>query len=356
MSPTEGLKAIVELIPIKLHLHKLASRSQLRSATLLENHLIKTLIDNPLSIYYKPLPYLINMLTDRQKIFIKGHLMDSNNKLYGVFSSFSPLNPEFNLGSRIIDIFPDRISFNLANKAKNKSSCSQQLDDMTIQSSLSPHTAIVVSDASIKNNIATSVLHIHICDQPLVKMVHHTAFVTSTEAELFTIKCGISQACSKENISKIIVIKIFWDYCKKVNSDNNIKLWKMTFQVSDGKGRQFLNLVDNNLETIELSYTKGGPWLQSFGHSNSLCARATRAITNHALIGEYHLRFFPNKDLKCSCGSYPIETRRYILYEYTRHNGYWNPRRDTLSHFVMFLNANPRAFAFIDNVSSVNPS
>ena len=130
----------------------------------------------------------------------------------------------------------------------------------------------------------------------------------------------------------------------------------MTFQVSDGKGRQFIDLVDDNLETIELSYTKGGPWLQSFGHSNSLCARATRAITNHALIGEYHLRFFPNKDLKCSCGSYPIETRRYILYEYTRHNGYWNPRRDTLSHFVMFLNANPRAFAFIDNVSSVNPS
>ena len=67
--PTEGLEAITGLIPIKLHLHKLASRSQLHSATLLENHLIKTLIDNPLSIYYKPLPYLINMLTDRQKIW-----------------------------------------------------------------------------------------------------------------------------------------------------------------------------------------------------------------------------------------------------------------------------------------------
>ena len=127
----------------------------------------------------------------------------------------------------------------------------------------------------------------------------------------------------------------------------------MTFQASDGKGKQFYDLVDNNLEIIKLSYTKGGPWLQAFGHSNSLCARATRAITNHAPIGKYHLRFFPNEDFKCPCGYYLIETRRHILQECMRHNGYQNPRRDALSHFVMFLSANPKAFAFINNVSSV---
>jgi len=59
------------------------------------------------------------------------------------------------------------------------------------------------------------------------------------------------------------------------------------FQASDGKGRHFLDLVDNNFKDIEPSYTKGGPWLQTFGHSNSLCIHATRAITNHAPIGEY---------------------------------------------------------------------
>jgi len=130
----------------------------------------------------------------------------------------------------------------------------------------------------------------------------------------------------------------------------------MTFQASDGKGNQFLDLMDNNLETIEPSYTKGSPWLQAFGHSNSLCARATRAITNHTLIGEYHLRFFPKEEFKCPCGQYPIETRRHILYECTNHNGYWNPRRDTLNHFVMFLRSNPKAFAFSDYVSLVAPS
>jgi len=154
----------------------------------------------------------------------------------------------------------------------------------------------------------------------------------------------------------ILPSKISWDYCKKFNSDNNIKLWKMTFQALDGKGRQFLDLVDNNLETIEPSYIKGDPWLQSFGHFNSLCTQATRAITNHIPIGEYRLQFFPNEDFKCHCMSYPIKTRRHILHECTRHNRYWNPRRDALSHFIMFLSANLRTFAFIDNVSSVDLS
>ena len=127
----------------------------------------------------------------------------------------------------------------------------------------------------------------------------------------------------------------------------------MTFQALDGKGRNFLDLVGDDYKDIELSYIKDGPWLQAFGHSNSLCACATRAITNHAPIEEYYLRFFPNKDFKCPCGNYPIESRRHILYDCMRFNGYWNPRRDLLCHFVMFLITNPKAFAFIDNPHSV---
>ena len=123
----------------------------------------------------------------------------------------------------------------------------------------------------------------------------------------------------------------------------------MTFQALDGKKRHFLELVNDNLKDIELSYTKGGPWLQLFGHSNTLCACAMGAITNYAPIREYQLRFFSNEEFKCLCGNYPIESRRYILHNCMRFNGYWNPRRDSLSHFVMFLIANPNAFTFIDN-------
>jgi len=122
----------------------------------------------------------------------------------------------------------------------------------------------------------------------------------------------------------------------------------MTFQALDGKGKQFLDLLDNDFNIIELAYTKDGPWLQVFSHSNLLCAHATRAITNHTPIREYRLRFFPNKNFKCPCDNYPIELRRHILHEFRRFNGYWNLRRDSLNHFVMFLITNPKAFAFTD--------
>jgi len=61
----------------------------------------------------------------------------------------------------------------------------------------------------------------------------------------------------------------------------------MLFQASDSKGRNFFDLLDDDLNPIEPLSIKGGPWLQHFSYSNSLSARSTRAITNHALIGEY---------------------------------------------------------------------
>ena len=120
-SPTEGLEAIAGLILIKLHLHKLASRSQLHSVTLSKNHLIKTLIEDAPNTYTKPSSHSINTLTDHQKNSVKGYLVDSYNKLHGIFLSFSSLDSELNLGSRIIDIFQDRFLFNLANKVKKDS-------------------------------------------------------------------------------------------------------------------------------------------------------------------------------------------------------------------------------------------
>ena len=177
-------------------------------------------------------------------------------------------------------------------------------------------------------------MHVHQANSPLIKTVHHTVFVTSSEAELFAMRCGINQAYNKDNISKIVVItnsihsakrifdssshplqshsaailselrlffnksqvnsiefwecpsrlkwrfhkdvdkdsksfkptpifpcKTSWDFCKKTDSDVIIKQWKMRFQASNGKGNNFLDLLDNDFNIIKLLYIKGGPWL-----------------------------------------------------------------------------------------------
>ena len=285
-------------------------------------------------------------------------------KSYGIFPSFSPLDPEFAPGHRIVDNFSNCLSFNLANKKEKEKNNhrTHELDEMVLRNFSDSNTALVITDASIKNDIATSISHIHSANRSLIKTVHHTSCVMSSEAELFVIRCGINQACSLNNVSKIIVVtdsihmakkifntgshpfqihsaailnnlqnffiannfnsiefwecpsrlkwrfhhevdkdsksfvvmpsypsKISWEFCKKSDSDELIKLWKMSFQASEGKGKNFLDLLDDDLNVVKPSYAKGGLWLQLVGHSNSLCARTTRAITNHAPIGEYRL-------------------------------------------------------------------
>ena len=423
-SPLEGIEALAGLMPIRFHLQKISKRSLIRSFKLPDNYILKNLLnDDPPSV--KPSnPHNIGSLTNHQKSLIKGHLPDSHTKTLGIFPSFSPIDPEFSPGNRITDIFSNRFSFNLVNKKVEN--CNkirgQELDKMVLRCSSDSQTALVITDTSIKNDIATSISHIHSYNRPLVKTVHYASFITSTEAELFMIRCGINQACVINNVSKIIMVtdsihaakkifdsgshpyqihsaailselctffssnesniiefwecpsklrwrlhsdvdkdsksfstspsyptKLSWDYCKKIDCDESLNLWKMTFQASDGKERNFLDLLNDDFNPIKPHYTKGGPWLQAFSHSNSLCARAVRAITNHAPIGEYRLRFLPGMDFSCPCSNYPIESHRHILHECRRFNGYWNPRRDSLSHFVMFLTANPNAFAFVSS-------
>ena len=326
------------------------------------NHILRNLLDdsNPQSNLSNS--HTIGSLTNRQRLITKGHLIDSITKSYGIFPAFSPLDPEFSLGHHIIDNFSNQFSFNLVNKNEKNKIHTQELDEMVLRNSSLPSSALVITDISIKNNIATSISHIHSANWPLIKTVHHASFVTSTEAELFAIRCGINQACAIENVSKIIVVmdsihaakkifnskshpfqihtsailgelqkffnsnnansiefwecpsrikwrfhhdvdkdsksfmvtpiylcKISWDFYKKSDSDNITKQWKMTFQASKGKGNHFLDLLDDDLNSIKPSYIKGSPWLQLFGHSNSLCGCATRAISNHAPIGEYRL-------------------------------------------------------------------
>jgi len=88
----------------------------------------------------------------------------------------------------------------------------------------------------------------------------------------------------------------------------------MYFQVLYYKGKNFLDLNNNNNLSIQPTYLKEGAWLKHIRHSNSLYACITKAITNHAPIGKYYLRFFPKESFACLYRDYPIKSMNHILY------------------------------------------
>jgi len=52
--------------------------------------------------------------------------------------------------------------------------------------------------------------------------------------------------------------KSLWDFDKKNKCNEILNNWKITFQVSDDRGKYFLDFLDNNLKLIELFYSKRG--------------------------------------------------------------------------------------------------
>ena len=207
-SPSLSIKAIAGLIPINLHLQKISGKSQLCSYSLPSNHILCSFLEARLHLLSTQHALSLNFLTRHQCKHIRGHLVDMDNQYNKVFPSFNPLNPEFSPGCRIIDMFNSHFSFHLFSKHSNQNLKLhiQQLDNLALESSSIPSNALVIMDASIKNNVAISISHIHIHNKPVIKTLHYTINITSTEAKLFIIRYSINQATNHNDISKIIVI------------------------------------------------------------------------------------------------------------------------------------------------------
>ena len=71
---------------------------------------------------------------------------------------------------------------------------------------LDPKFIIVVSNTSIRNNVAMYILYIHSYPNIIRKTIHYAINVTTTEAELFAIRCEINQAIQISEVIYIIVI------------------------------------------------------------------------------------------------------------------------------------------------------
>jgi len=70
---------------------------------------------------------------------------------------------------------------------------------------------------------------------------------------------AVNSETKASNPTPVYLCKTLWDYSKKTECNDILNIWKMTFQALDGKGNQFLDLLDDNYCFIKLSYVKGDP-------------------------------------------------------------------------------------------------
>jgi len=207
--PSFGVEAIMGLISINLHLCKLSGCAQLKVHLLPYNHILQSLLESRSSNDLTQYPLSLNFLTHHQRENIKGFIVNMDNRFNEVFSSFDPLNVEFSPSSRLIDAFPSYFSFHSHIKYKDNSlkDHANQLNNITITASVNHLYIFIISDTGIKNNIATSIAYVH--NKSIVKTVHYTINVTSTEAELFTIKSSINQTTNIPVQKSLLSLTLF---------------------------------------------------------------------------------------------------------------------------------------------------
>jgi len=206
--PTLRIKAITGLISIHFHLNKISRKQQLRTASLPLNHTIMSLLGNQHSKKTKPQQLPLNNLTSKQHIKINSAVVDSNNCLNSIFPSFDSFHKELSSGFHLVDNFSNCFSFHIVNckdeNIKNAHTC--KLNKIFEDFCWDSKTVIIISDVNIKNSVATSILHIYSGSNIQAKTIHYTINITSTKAELFTIRYGINQAVQVQDVTYIIVI------------------------------------------------------------------------------------------------------------------------------------------------------
>ena len=98
-----------------------------------------------------------------------------------------------------------------------------------------------------------SISHIYIHNKMVIKTLHHTVNVMTTEAKLFTIRCGINQATNLNGINKIVIITDSIHTAKKV-FDSSLHLYQIyAAAISNELRKFFTKSCDNSIEFWECS-------------------------------------------------------------------------------------------------------
>ena len=208
------IKAISGLVLIYLHLRKLYSQFLLRESSLPSNHIISNILSSNKMQERSCHISFIDYFTAKQRIQLKSLLINVDNKCNEVFPSFSFFNKEFEPGNRLIDLFSDYFSFHFC--SPNLKKHIEKLDEIAFRALSNSLLTIVVSDTSIKNHVITSILHIHSYNKPIVKTLHRAINITTIEAKLFAICCGINQVVTNQDVNHIVVITDSLHTAKKI--------------------------------------------------------------------------------------------------------------------------------------------
>ena len=138
-------------------------------------------------------------------------------------------------------------------------------------------------------------------------------------------------------------------FARKDCAARMLEEWRQLSLRREHVGKGFL-LLRNGGKRLEPTHVKGGPWMAAFGSNRQLCARAVRAITGHAPVGVYGLRFKKLETERCRhCGARQESVKHILDACPAFYRDGDDDKRLNLGGFKRFLRMNLNAFVFADS-------
>jgi len=210
-SPTGGIEALAGLIPIHLHLQKMAGRTNFRAATLSDTHPLRLILSQDHHKGAQPHPCAISQMSEAFKRKVKGTVMEIDRHLPELTESFEPVASEARPGTRLMDRFPDQVIFDDCGSLMEQDALeARERDLFTILRNvrLSNDTVYCSVDASLPDNTqhqAVSAAILYREFEEFNRVRHVAGRVTAPDAELFAIRSAITLATQQDNCKKIYI-------------------------------------------------------------------------------------------------------------------------------------------------------
>ena len=132
------------------------------------------------------------LLTDAQSARLRSPLLDTEASLLNLIERFDSLYPEICPGCRLLDNFPDYVSFHPCDRSNGRTRKLQfdALDRLCHEASSDPLTLVVATDASVispRNMQAVSVAHFWRLGGQVSSSKAPAGQATALDTELFAI-------------------------------------------------------------------------------------------------------------------------------------------------------------------------
>jgi len=209
-----GIESLAGLIPIHLHLQKMAGCANFRAATLSDTHPLRSILSQDHHKGVQPHPCAISQMFEAFKQKVKGTVMEIDQHLPELTESFEPVASEARPGARLMDRFPDQVIFDDCGSLLEQNALEARKRDLfTILRNvrLSENTVYCLVDASLSDNTQHQAVLAAILYQEFEefnRVCHVAGRVTAPDAELFAIRSAITLATQQDNCVFVLVIVV----------------------------------------------------------------------------------------------------------------------------------------------------